>query len=200
MNKTAKHPRIGTKVGHLVVKSGLIKYVSRSGTTKKGYECLCSKCGVQKPYDYSNVRKNIREHKNVGCLDCSIKERTGISRVLSKKDVSTIYERFVNQNISRKQLANLYDVSDGLISDILNGKRGLPKLSKSFLKRKGIVTKGKIMMMAARTRILTPTQVLTIRKQYKSGKYSHEQLGNMYGVTGVCIHYIVTGKSWKHLK
>lgn len=97
-------------------------------------------------------------------------------------------------------MAKFYDVSDTTISNILDGKRGLPKLSKSFIKRKGIVTLGRIMMMAAPKRVLTPTQVRTIRKQYKSGKYSHEQLGAMYGVTGVCIHYIVTGKSWKHLK
>lgn len=42
-------------------------------------------------------------------------------------------------------------------------------------------------------------QVIEIINLYKTGSYSQQQLGKMFGVEHTQIHQIITGKSWKHL-
>ena len=41
--------------------------------------------------------------------------------------------------------------------------------------------------------------VLKIKDDYKSGKYSQEQIGSFYGLKQSQISRIIRGKSWKHL-
>lgn len=47
--------------------------------------------------------------------------------------------------------------------------------------------------------MLNDAKVTQIRTKYYSGQYTHEQLGNEYGVTRACILKVVRGRSWKHL-
>jgi DNA-binding XRE family transcriptional regulator len=46
---------------------------------------------------------------------------------------------------------------------------------------------------------LIEEQVIEIVWLYATGEYSQEQLADMFGVNHTIIHYIITGKSWKHL-
>ena len=47
---------------------------------------------------------------------------------------------------------------------------------------------------------LTEAQVLSIKKEYATGKTTHRKLGLKYGVSKTSIGYIVRGKSWGHLE
>ena len=47
---------------------------------------------------------------------------------------------------------------------------------------------------------LTASDVLEIRAIYPTGKYSHRELGLMYGVSKSCIKHIINRETWKHLK
>ncbi len=46
---------------------------------------------------------------------------------------------------------------------------------------------------------LRTDEVLEIRKLYRSGQHTLRSLGKLFGVTGVCIHYICAAKSWNHI-
>lgn len=46
---------------------------------------------------------------------------------------------------------------------------------------------------------LTPSQVLEIRRRHALGGVTLQQLGDEFGVTDVCIHFVVTRKTWRHL-
>ena len=46
---------------------------------------------------------------------------------------------------------------------------------------------------------LQEDQVIEIVNLYKTGNYSQQQLGEMYGVAHTIISGIITGKNWKHL-
>lgn len=45
---------------------------------------------------------------------------------------------------------------------------------------------------------LTRKEVLEIRELYKSGKYTHKRLGELFGVTKTNIGYIVRNIIWNH--
>lgn len=61
--------------------------------------------------------------------------------------------------------------------------------------RKGRVHPGEQNGMAK----LTEDQVREIAELYKTGNYSQKEVGKMFGVTGVVVHVIISGKQWKHL-
>lgn len=48
--------------------------------------------------------------------------------------------------------------------------------------------------------LLTEEKVLEIRKLHKTKIYSCRQIGEMFGVKGSTIDYIVNYKAWKHVK
>lgn len=48
--------------------------------------------------------------------------------------------------------------------------------------------------------LLTEDQVLEIRRLHKTKIYSCRQIGEMFGVKGSTIDYIVNYKAWKHVK
>jgi hypothetical protein len=47
---------------------------------------------------------------------------------------------------------------------------------------------------------LTEMEVVEILRLYKTGKYTQEQLSDMYGVERSRISDIYTGRSWKHIE
>jgi hypothetical protein len=47
--------------------------------------------------------------------------------------------------------------------------------------------------------VLVPSQITEIRKDYKPRKITQSMLAKKYGVTRENIHYILKGKSWKHI-
>jgi len=46
---------------------------------------------------------------------------------------------------------------------------------------------------------LTTKDVLVIKELLKNKKLTQKDIGEMYGVSNVCINYINTGKRWSHL-
>jgi len=46
---------------------------------------------------------------------------------------------------------------------------------------------------------LTEADVIEIRIRYKAGGVTQEVLGQEFDVGNVCIHYIVRGRTWRHL-
>jgi hypothetical protein len=49
------------------------------------------------------------------------------------------------------------------------------------------------------TTILTASQVMKIRAEYKIGKVTHLMLAEKYGVTRSAIKGIMSHRTWKHL-
>jgi hypothetical protein len=47
---------------------------------------------------------------------------------------------------------------------------------------------------------LNEAKVLSIREKYKTGLYSHKQLGEQYGVGPSTISYVISKKLWSHIK
>ena len=47
---------------------------------------------------------------------------------------------------------------------------------------------------------LTFKQANEIRNDYADGKFTQEQLSEKYGTTRTNVHYIIKGKSWKHIE
>src|SRR5690606_14281879 len=47
---------------------------------------------------------------------------------------------------------------------------------------------------------ITDSDVLEIRKLYSSGKYSQREIGELYGVSGSHVGFIVNKKVYKHVK
>jgi hypothetical protein len=46
---------------------------------------------------------------------------------------------------------------------------------------------------------LTEVSVINMRDMYKTGKYSHSQIGKLYGVTREQARDVINRKNWKHI-
>lgn len=113
---------------------------------------------------------------------------------LTEQQVINIYH---DRGRTQKEIANEYDLNYVTISNIQSGKNWGSLFKKHNIIPKG---KGKAIGEAVSGSKLTKVQVKEIRKLYKTGKYSHRQLGKMYSVSFMAIGNILRKQTWKHVK
>lgn len=70
---------------------------------------------------------------------------------------------------------------------------------RQMARERNLASTKRIEVRARVAKKLNEKQVIEIRKKFATGKFTHDQLGELYHVTGNTIWHIVTFKTWKNV-
>ncbi len=131
----------------------------------------------------ADMFKKGRQHKRHG-------EHSPGSKLTDKKVLEVI--KLTKKGMTQLEIANQFNIRQSNISAILNGNRWthITGLTKSVGKANG---EGHPMSK------LTAEKVLKIRELYKTGNYTHVELGKKFGMSMGHTKRITQGRCWKHL-
>ena len=111
---------------------------------------------------------------------------------LSKKDYLKIFNDYYDGKYNQDELAEKYNISDGMVSKIVNGKHSITKnleIPTNINKKHN-------------NSPLSKKEYLGIYNKYKSGEYTQQELMTEYKIGQKTVYNIIKGKHWstQHLK
>jgi len=170
--------------------------------------CVCHKCDTPRCVNPNHLflgskKENWDDMRAKGRNSNGKGDHSGMAR-LSSPMVIEARKLYATGNYSHQKLAEMFGVSKSSMNKAIRGdtwshiKDGLTGYDprKYVQTHPDVIPKGE----KAPSAKLTDKQVLAIRQDYTSGKYTHVKLAAKYGVSKSLIGYILSGKIWRHLE
>lgn len=142
--------------------------------------------------EYVTPSDNAVHAYTLGLQPCG--ERHGRAR-LTDAQVAEIRTQYGGLAGEQSRLAEVYGVSQGLISQIVRGEiwthLPLGKVQRSNARH----LRGEVHLFAT----VTDTVVRRLREQYAVGGVTHDDLAKQYNISRTTVSRIIRGRIWKHV-
>jgi predicted DNA-binding protein YlxM (UPF0122 family) len=121
------------------------------------------------------------------------------SSILTDGKVKKIYNHLLEGKLSRKELAEMYNISESMIHHLIGGI-SRKKIYNQLTDDQKIKIKNNYSLDSA---ILSPEDVIQIRELFKvsnlSDKETYQELAKKFGVCRLTINRIINRKAWTHI-